>query len=100
MGLLFEIYLGQGDVLASCISDYYQTENLFHGFIPSFDQISCLDYWCKLKNQQAKLVVLLMQGSVFGVFNFSGRQRNSSRSPIRAGFTQCTLLVLIDFCPV
>ena len=42
-------------------------------FAVSFDQIACLDHWCKLKNQQAKLVVLLMQGSVFGVFNFSGR---------------------------
>ena len=52
MGLLFEIYLGQGDVLALCISDYYRTENVFRGFFPSFDQIACL------KNQQAKLVVL------------------------------------------
>ena len=67
MGLLFEIYLGQGDVLALCISDYYQAENLLRGLFPSFDQIACL------KNQQAKLVVLLMQGSVFGVFNFSGQ---------------------------
>ena len=73
MGLLFEIYFGQGDFLDLCISDYYRTENLFRGYFPSFDQIACLDYWCKLKNQQAKLVVLLMQGSVFSVFNFSGR---------------------------
>ena len=73
MGLLFEIYLGQGDVLALCISDYYRTENLLRGFFPSFDQIAYLDHWCKLKNQQAKLVVLLIQGSLFGVFNFSGQ---------------------------
>ena len=75
MGLLFEIYLGQGDVLALCISDYYRTENLFRGFFPSFDQIACLDYWCKLKNNNNKQTdeVLLMQGSVIGIFKFSGR---------------------------